>query len=197
MSRCLLQLTLLLAFLTPAVGQVVIHDPGVRLLAKPFGIEKRIRLHCIDMVHCAPDDTKRLVFTLKNSGFKEVLLKSPSFSLDIILPDGTWASLGELSGCMITFPVTDGEQKINRTYTVDFKSNLSCDDVSSYLRQAAREGAPMRLIGKAEMEVRTQAKTDFSKKGLKLELVGPVVLRDEFKAVKHKTAKTLPEVGAK
>jgi hypothetical protein len=195
MSSCLLKLTLVLTLLTPAIGEVVIHDPAVRLLAKPFGIEKRIRLHCIDMIHSGPDDEKRLVFTLENSGFKEVLLKNPSFSLDIILPDGNWASLGELSGCMITFPVTDEKQQHSRTYTADFKSNLSCDDVSSYLRQAAQEGSPMRLIGKAEMEVRTQGKINFAKKGLKLELTGPVVLKEEFKVVKHRAAKTLPKAG--
>lgn len=197
MTSCLLKLTLVLTFLAPSMAQVVIHDPAIRLLAKPFGIEKRIRLQSIDMIHSGPDDAKFLVFTLENSGVKEVQLKNPSFSLDITLPDGEWASLGELSGCLLTFPVTEGEQKIKRTYTAAFESHLSCDDVSAYLRRAAREGAPMRLIGKAEMEVCTPGKTNFSKKGLKLELSGPVLLKDGFKAVKHPTAKTLPKVGAK
>lgn len=197
MSKCLLKLTLGFALLSPTLGDVIIHDPAVRILAKPFGIEKRIRLQCIDMIHGAPDGSKRLVFTLENSGVKEVLLKNPAFSFDIILPDGKWASLGQMSGCQITFPVTDGDQKHNRTYTADFQSNLSFEDIGSYLRRAANESSPMRLVGKAEMSVRSNGRTQFTNKGLKLELIGPVLLNDRFKVVEHKTTKTMPKVGAK
>ncbi|MFC7338809.1 hypothetical protein ACFQY0_16555 [Haloferula chungangensis] len=197
MSQCLLKLALGLALLVPASSDVIIHHHGVRLLAKPFGIEKRIRLLSIDTIHLAADGSMRLDFTLENSGVKEVLLANPSFSFDIILPDGQWASLGQLCGCLITFPVTEDDQKLKRSYTAEFKSELSSKDLTSYLKQAAANGAPMRLLGHADMTVRSGGKPSFNRKGLKLELDGPVILGAKFAVKKHQTTDSMPKLGAR
>lgn len=193
----MLRLTLALALMTipGAQAQVRIHDAAVRLLAKPFGIEKRIELQSIDALHCAEDGSKRLVFTLRSSGVKEVVLKQPEFSLDIVLPDGSWASLGILSGSTITFPLTGKTVKKSRTYVADFKSTLTRSDIEAYLRQAAGSDAGIRLLGDAEMRVNSNGKTEFSKKDLRLELGGRTTLSGDFRSVQHTSARQLPKVG--
>lgn len=195
MCRRLLFLAAALMIVSDVQAQVKIHDVGVRLLAKPYGIEKRIELQKIDSVHFSADGTKRLTFTLRSSGVKEVVLKKPVFSLDIVLPDGSWASLGSLSGCRITFPLTGSSNKKISTYVAEFKTKLSGSDIANYLRQAAASGARLRLIGRAEMLVNNGNKTEFSKKNLKLELGGTTKLCGNFDAVACASSRELPTVG--
>jgi len=180
-----------------ASAQVRIHDPAVRLLAKPFGIEKRIQLESIDGIHCAKDGSKRIAFTLRNSGVKEVVLKNPVFSLDIVLPDGSWASLGSISGASITFPITGKTKEARRSYVAELTSNLKRADLEGYLRQAAKTSARVRLLGKAEMNVNNRGKTEFSKKNLKLEVGATTTLGKSFKAVDVTRSSELPTTGLK
>ncbi|MBK1828740.1 hypothetical protein [Haloferula rosea] len=176
-------------------AQVRIHDTAVRLLAKPFGIEKRIQLESIDALHCAADGTKRITLTLRNSGVKEVVLNDPSFSLDIVLPDGNWASLGTVGGASITFPITGKDHTVSRTYVATFDSKLKRADLEAYLRDSAKSSGRLRLLGRADMLVNSGGKTEFSKKNLKLEVAGVTTLATHFKAVSVSRADQLPTVG--
>ena len=195
MRWLLLLLGITFGALGAASAQVRIHDVGVRMLAKPFGIEKRIELESIDGLYCNGSDTKRLVFTLRNSGVKEVVLKKPEFSFDVVLRDGSWASLGTLKGCQITFPQTGGSNRTSRTYTAEFHSKLTRSDLESYLRQSAGSSTLVRLLGKAELVVRDQSRTDFSKKNVKLELSGPMNFSKGFKSVSVGLGNSLPKPG--
>ena len=195
MHRLLPILGLLLAIAHPGQAQVRIHDTAVRLLAKPFGIEKRIQLESIDELHCAADGSKRITLTLRNSGVKEVVLNDPSFSLDIVLPNGSWASLGTVSGASITFPITGKDHTVARTYVANFTSKLKRADLEAYLRDAARTSAKIRLLGQADMLVNSGGKTEFSKEDLKLEVASKTTLAKDFKAVSVSRADQLPTVG--
>lgn len=178
-----------------AQAQVRIHDPAVRLLAKPFGIEKRINLQSIDGLYCNGSENKRIVFTLRNSGVKEVVLENPSFSLDVVLPNGEWASLGTLEGCRITFPKTGSSKETSRTYTAELQSTLTRSDIESYLRQSARSSTPVRLMGKAKLVVQDDGRVDFTKKNVKFELKGPMSFSEDFKSVAVSKGQALPESG--
>lgn len=195
MARILLFLGVCLISLSTATAQVRIHDTAVRLLAKPFGIEKRIEFVSIDRLFGAPDGTKRIQFTLRNSGVKEVTLKQPVFSLDLILPDGTWASLGSLSGAEIVFPITGESKKVTRTYVAELKSQLMLTDIKAYLRDGATSATRVRLLGCAEMSVGSDGESEFTKENLKLELGGRLALSPGFKAIEVPSAKKLPKVG--
>ncbi|MEP4077953.1 hypothetical protein [Haloferula sp.] len=199
MARVFQSLLFVLAFIAAGESgaQVKIHDMAVKLLAKPYGIEKRIELESVDGLHCASDGTKHLAFTLRSSGVKEVVLRHPSFSLDITLPNKGWASIGSLSGCSITFPVTGDSRKESRSYVASFKSDLSPSDLESYLRQAAASGARVRLLGQADMAVGSNGKSEFSKKNLKLELTARTILSGKFKSVIYSSADKLPKVGCR
>jgi hypothetical protein len=179
----------------PALSQVKIHDTAVSLLAKPFGIEKRIQLQSLDALHSARDGSKRLSFTLRSSGVKEVILKDPEFSLDIVLPDGNWASLGTLRSNKITFPASGETKKVSRSYTAELDSHLNGSDIIGHLKAAAASGCRLRLLGKAEMVVSSNGRRNFSKKGLELELCGKTVLAKNFKITQHQSARELPKVG--
>lgn len=195
MVRIPLFLGVCLISLNNVTAQVRIHDTAVRLLAKPFGIEKRIELISIDGLFGSPDGTKRIQFTLRNSGVKEVTLKQPVFSLDLVLPDGTWASLGSLSGAEIIFPITDESKKVTHTYMAKFESKLPLSDIQAYLRDGAATTTRVRLLGHAEMNVGSGGKSEFTKKNLKLELGGRLNLSPDFKAVEVPSATQLPTVG--
>ena len=197
MPRLIAFLVSLLFATSVATAQVKIHDTAVSILAKPFKIAERIELESVDLIHGAPDGSKRLIFTLRSSGVKEVVLKDPEFSLDVVMPDGNWASLGTLSGCSITFPASGKTTKESRTYVANLGINHTCTDISRYLQQAAKSGSQLRMIGKAEMSVNSNGRTDFSKDGLKLELCGTTVLDPGFKVVDHKSARMLPKTGCR
>lgn len=184
-----------IVFLGQATAQVRIHDPAVRLLAKPFGIEKRINLQSIDGLYCNGSENKRLVFTLRNSGVKEVVLEHPSFSLDVVLPNGEWASLGTLEGCRIIFPKTGSSKETSRTYTAELQSTLKRSDIESYLRQSARSSNPVRLMGKAKLVVQDDGRVDFTKKNVKFELKGPMNFSEDFKSVAVSSGGKLPATG--
>lgn len=187
--------TLACIVLSPASGQVKIHDPVVSVLAKPYGIEKRIKLESIDGLYHAKDGGKRLKFTLRSSGVKHVRLNRPDFSLDIVMPDGSWASLGSLGGCRIDFPVTGETKTTNRTYIATLKSRLGSDDLEAYLERAAASGKRVRLLGKAEMVVSSDGSIEFSKKNLKLEVHGPLRLSSSFGVHSKASSGELPELG--
>lgn len=190
-------LLFLLVACLPLGAQVKIHDPIVSLMAKPFGIGERIKLQSFDAVHCAPDGSKRLVFTLESAGVKQVTLRNPGFRFEIVLPNGKWASLGELHGSRITFPVTGDDKSVRRTYVAELRTQLTCADLSGYLRQAAAANAPVRLVGRATMTVGDPADPEFEKKKLKLELGGRVALGDGFFVKEHARADRLPEIGVR
>ncbi|MEM1085333.1 MAG: hypothetical protein AAGI48_14570 [Verrucomicrobiota bacterium] len=179
----------------PSFGQVRIHDPVISVLAKPYGIERRIEIESIDALYCAEDGEKRLVFTLRSSGVKEVQLKQPDFSLDIVLPDGSWASLGTLSGCGICFPITGDKQTTSRTYVAKLKSELRRKDLEAYLKQTAAAGSRVRMLGEAELVVGNEKDAEFSKKGLSLEVSGRLCLADNFKALTRSCSSLLPKPG--
>ncbi len=186
---------LTIAGLGTAVAEVRIHDPVVSLLAKPYGIEERIQLESIDALYSAPNGDKRLVFTLRNSGVKEVRLRQPDFSLDIVMPDGRWASLGSLGGCSICFPVTGDSETASRTYVAALESGLGSDDLETHLRRTAASGRQVRLVGTAEMLVVSDDRVEFSKKNLKLEVHGPLKLSRNFRARSRPDSADLPGTG--
>lgn len=176
-------------------AEVRIHDGPVRLLAMPFGIEERIELKSIDAVHGGPEGEGRLVFTLRSSGVKKVVLRDPVFRLELQGPDGEWMSLGELRGSLITFPLTGEDRSVDLRHVAQLQSHLGAKDLGGHLRAAATHERPIRLVGHATMEVGKGDKVEFRKKDLKLELRGTTRLAEDFSAVRHEAAAGLPETG--
>ena len=137
------------------------------------------------------EEVRRLV----DVGVKEVTLKQPVFSLDLILPDGKWASLGSIKGASITFPITGESKEATRTYFADFKSQIPLTDLNAYLRDGATTATRVRLLGHAEMTVGSDGKSEFTKKNLKLELGGRLALSPDFKAIEVSDAARVPKIG--
>lgn len=178
-----------------ASAEVRIHDPMVRLLAKPFGIEERIQLLSIDAVHGAPCGGMRIALTLRSSGVKKVVLKQPRFRLEVVGPEGNWLRLGELSGKGITFPLTGDGHSVDHRHVAALESHLDCRQLAGYLRDAARNGRRLRLVGQATMEVGEGDKVEFRKKDLKFELRARTTLSQGFGARSHDDAGELPQIG--
>lgn len=181
----------------PAFGQARIHDPFVRMLARPYGIEDRICLKSIDGAHFCRDGTARLVLTLENSGVKEVVLVDPVFQLDVADPRGNHTNLGSLSVSKITFPVTPDEEKVLRRYVVVFQPALEPAEVVRHLRSASRDGARLRLLGHAGMTVDRGGGKLFKRSSLKFELGGVTRLGPGFEPVFCRNPGQLPACGWK
>ena len=181
----------------PASAEVKIHDPVVSVLAKPYGIEKRIRLASIDALHFGPEDKSRMVLTLENFGVKEVTLNRPVFRVESGDAAGKRETLGELQVGQIVFPVTDGNEVVRRSYVVELRSDLSGAELTRKLREAAAAGRPIRFIGRSDMVVRSDGSEEFNRGGLKLELSGTARLGRSFKPVWHSSVKRLPACGRK
>ncbi|WP_338686561.1 hypothetical protein [Haloferula helveola] len=181
----------------PASAEVKIHDPVVSVLAKPYGIEKRIRLASIDALHFGPDGKSRMVLTLESSGVKEVTLNRPAFRVECGDASGKRETLGELQVGQIVFPVTDGNEVVRRSYVVELRSELSGAEFTRKIREAAGAGRPIRFIGRSDMVVRSDGAEDFSRGGLKLELSGTTRLGRSFKPMWHSSVKKLPACGLK
>lgn len=179
----------------PAMAEVKIHDPLVSLLAKPYGVAKRIKLHHIDALHFGPGGGVRLVMTLENSGVKPVTLERPGFRLEVADAAGRWVDLGELSTPEIRFPVTPEHHVVRQTYVVDLKPALPDAEIVRLLRDSAQREGRIRLIGRSGMRVGRDGKQEFQRKNLKLELTGTCCLAKGFKWIRHRNENALPDCG--
>ena len=181
----------------PAFGQARIHDPIVRMLAKPYGIEDRICLKSIDGAHFCQDGTARLLLTLENSGVKEVVLVDPVFQLDVADSRGNHTNLGSLSVSKITFPVTADDQRVLRRYVVAFQPALKPEEVVWHLKSASQSGTRLRLLGHAGMTVDRGGGKLFQRDRLKFELAGVTRLGRSFDPVFCRKPSQLPTCGLK
>jgi|GEM_PF-4387383 len=187
----------LLAVLTPTVApaQVKIHDPVVRLLAKPYGVERRIQLEAFEDIDFGPEGSGRLGVRLRNSGVKQVTLEKPEFRLEVADESGSWVDLGRLRVPELQFPVTGEDRCVTRRYVVDFQPACGGAEVVKRLRAAAAAGRAFRFVGRSGMRVKLGDKRDFHRASLKLELGGRVALGKGFSPKWHRSRKALPTVG--
>lgn len=179
----------------PVSAQVRIHDPVVRMLAKPYGIEERIRLASIDDMDFGPEGSGRLTLSLANSGVKEVRLEHPEFRMEVRTAEGQWVDLGRLEATEILFPLTGDDRSVTRKYVVDFKPASASAEVVKRLRQAAAEGRRFRLVGRAGLRVALGESRDFHRNSVTLELGGLTRLAKTFSPRWHRNSKALPAIG--
>jgi hypothetical protein len=176
-------------------AQVRIHDPVVRVLAKPYGIERRIQLVAFEDADFGPEGSGRLTVSLRNSGVKRVTLEQPVFRLEVAGADGRWEDLGELRIGEIVFPMTGEERSVTRRHVVDFRPRSGGAEAIKRLRAAAAAGRAFRFKGHAGMRVKLGEARDFHREKLGLELGGTVSLGKGFSPRWHRSEKSLPEVG--
>ncbi len=181
----------------PLMGQVKIHDPLVSVMAKPYGIERRITLKSIDKVHFGPEGGGRLELTLENSGVKRVTLRRPSFQLECAGADGRYRVLADLECEEIVFPVTEEDRTVRRRHVVKMSPRVASDRLVKALREAAKAQRPVRLIGRADMSVKMDEEDDFNRRKLKLELRGATRLGQGFKPEWYRRSASLPKCGAR